>query len=169
MAIMNKRVRKNIIIRIAGEEDIKDIYNILSNAFLPYIKFYTKEAYQSTVASPHIIKKRINDKKVTILVAELDNEIIGTASFKIEQEYVYLYSMAVDPIFQKNGVGHILLDEIIKFTSDEKIKTISIYSYDPLKDAIRFYRSNGFKKSGKKQDYHGVTVFEMTREIIFTK
>ena len=169
MAIMNKRVRKNIIIRIAVEEDIKDIYNILSNAFSPYIKFYTKEAYQATVASPYILKKRINDKKVTILVVELDNEIIGTASFHIEQEYVYLYSMAVDPIFQKNGFGHILLDEIIKFTSDEKIKTILIYSYYPLKDAIRFYTANGFKKSGKKHDYHGVTVFEMTREIISTK
>jgi N-acetylglutamate synthase-like GNAT family acetyltransferase len=163
---MNKIIKKNIIIRTAEEEDIKDIYNILSNAFSPYTKFYTKTAYQATVVSPNILKKRIQDNKANILVAELDNKIIGTASFYKKQDYIYLYSMAVDPVFQKNGVGNILLNKIIKFTTNEKIKKILIYSYYPLKDAIRFYESNGFKKSGKKLDYHGINVFEMIRVII---
>ena len=73
--------------------------------------------------------------------------------------------MAVDPAFQNNGVGNYLLDEIIKYTITEKIKKISIDTYYPLKDAIHFYQSNGFKKTGKTTDYYGIEVFEMIKEI----
>jgi ribosomal-protein-alanine N-acetyltransferase len=164
---MNNRIRKNIIIERAKGKNAHQIHNILSNAFSPYIKYYTNEAYQSTVASPQVLKRRIRNRKTTVLVVIYNNKIIGTASFQKRSEFIYLYSMAVDPAFQNNGVGKFLLEKIIKFTINKKFKKISIDSYYPLKNAIRFYESNGFKKTGETKNYHGIEVFEMIKEIVF--
>jgi ribosomal protein S18 acetylase RimI-like enzyme len=162
---MNNKIIKNITIKRAKEENAHQIHNVLSNAFSQYIQYYTNDAYQSTVASPQVLKRRIRNRKITVLVAIYNNKIIGTASFQKKSEFIYLYSMAVDPAFQNNGVGNFLLDDIIKLTISKKFKKISIDSFHPLKDAIHFYESNGFKKTGVTKDYHGIEVFEMIKEI----
>jgi ribosomal-protein-alanine N-acetyltransferase len=164
---MNNKIRKNITIEKAKEENAQQIHNVLSKAFSPYFQYYTNEAYQATVASSQVFKKRIRNKRTNVLIANYDNKIIGTASIQKKSGYIYIYSMAVDPAFQNNGVGQYLLDEIIKYAIREKIKKISIESYYPLKNAIYFYESNGFKKTGKSKDYHGIEVFEMIKEIKF--
>ena len=167
MVIMNNIIRENVSIERAKEENAQQIHNVLSNAFSPYFQYYTYEAYQATVVSPQIVKKRIRDKNTIVLIANYNDKIIGTASFQKKSGYIYIFSMAVDPAFQNNGIGHFLLEEIIKHSRCEKIKKISIKSSHPLKDAVYFYKSNGFKKTGKTNDYHGIEVFEMIKEIVF--
>ena len=41
----------DLIIRPTNSSDMENIYHILSEAFKPYKKHYTKEAYEATVLS----------------------------------------------------------------------------------------------------------------------
>jgi len=73
--------------------------------------------------------------------------------------------MAVDPVFQKRGIGRFILDATCRIAKGKKINFISLYSYRPLENALRLYRIYGFKETGVKRDLFGIELFEMILDI----
>jgi ribosomal protein S18 acetylase RimI-like enzyme len=156
----------NIQIRKANISDIQEIHETLSESFEPYKQHYTEEAHKATVISPTEIEKRLTDQKSVVLLAVYNNKIVGTASIKIEQNgNFYLRSMGVKPNYQGLGIGICILEEINRIAKKEDCKVISLECYEPLKKATRLYEKFGFRRTGRKRDYHGLIVFEMIKEI----
>jgi len=152
----------DLIIRRANSSDTENIYHILFKAFKPYKKYYTNEAYKATVISTDEIEKRINNPEINILVTLLNNRIVGTASI-LEKNHnnLYISTMAVNPQYQKKGIGYQLLEYISNFAREKNLHQLSLESYKPLKSAIRLYEKYGFKKTGKKRYYYDIEIFEM--------
>ena len=153
----------NICIKKADIKNAKQIHSILLHAFKPYVNSYTKQAYQQTVLSPEIIKKRICNTKIVVLIALYNDSIIGTASIQKKNTDLYLFSMAVDPLYQTIGVGTLLMNEIKTRALDMGCKCIFLETYHRLKKAIKFYNKHGFRRTGNTRDYYGITVFEMKK------
>ena len=154
----------DFIIRPANIFDAKNIHHILSEAFKPYKEFYTKEAYNNTVISTDKIIKRINNPDFYIIVALIEDKIVGTTTIYNENHNcLHILTMAVDPQFQKKGIGYNLLSYIHNIAREKKFQQISLESYKPLKKAIALYEKYGFKKTTKKRHYHGIEIFEMIK------
>jgi len=149
--------------RIATFDDARAIHEIIAEAFEPYKKYYTKEAYNATVVSIAKIEKRLRKREV--LVATHDNKIVGTASIRIEGKNIHISSMAVKPDYQGKGVGLQILREINELAIRKKCKTISLECFYPLRKAIKLYEKFGFKKTGKIRNYYGIKIFGMLKEI----
>ena len=79
------QIKNEIKIRKADNNDIQEIYEILSESYEPYKPHYTEEAYRATVISPSEIENRLTDQKSVVLVAVYNDKIAGTASIKIEE------------------------------------------------------------------------------------
>lgn len=133
-----------------------------------YKEYYTDEAFRATVISPEEIVKRINGSKRDVLAAICGVKVVGTASMTLKNEgNIYLQSMAVEPSYQNRGVGNHIMDRIQDIADREDCTSISLECFMPLYNAIRFYQQYGFRKTGKRRNYHGITVFEMKKQIIY--
>lgn len=75
------------------------------------------------------------------LVAEIDNQIIGTAALE-ESE---LCTFFVSPDFQGKGIGTLLIKAIENIAAENKIKKIKFAS---SLSAVSFYEKMGYRKNG---------------------
>lgn len=104
---MNKQEsRGHIVVRNVSVADSEMIYDVLVDAFSPFGKHYTTAARKATIMSPYEIEECIRDDKHDILVATLNNKIVGTVTLQIRDEGdIYVRSIAVSQCCQGRGVG----------------------------------------------------------------
>jgi len=80
------------------------------------------------------------------IVAEQNHKIIGfLIGIKLKINKAKILMISVEPIYQRQKIGEKLLNEFIKITIKEKIKTIELEVRIDNKKAIKFYEKNGFK------------------------
>jgi ribosomal protein S18 acetylase RimI-like enzyme len=155
-----------VLIRLAVKQDVGAIYKILSDAFKPYKQSYTEQAYHATASWEGEIQRRIDDPEAETLVATYGDEIVGTVSAYMDtKRRLYIRSMAVKPGYQGRGVGRQILERIERIAREKGCRTLVLECYEPLARAQKIYERYGFKRTGEERHYHGITVFEMTREI----
>jgi N-acetylglutamate synthase-like GNAT family acetyltransferase len=155
-----------ITIRDALESDAGLIHAILSEAFRPYREHYTEEAYNVTVCSVQEIIRRIDDDRFDVLVAEYNNQVVGTAAMYMSKKgKVYLSSMAVRPTVQGKGAGYYLLKTVEHRARERDCEVVVLECCEFLRMAIGLYKRMGYKRTGRKRPYHGVEVFEMQRQL----
>jgi len=161
----NLHNKDEAIIRKALFKDVREIHRVLQESFEPYQGEYTEQAYQATVVSQKEIEKRISDPEIEVLVAFYDDQIVGTVMINLQgEDDLYVRSMAVTPNSQGKGIGRAILEQIQSRAVVKGCKTISLECYEPLKSAIKLYERFGFRRTGRKRYYHGITIFEMKKE-----
>lgn len=156
-------IDKGIIIRKAEAKDIEAIHNILTDAFTPYHKDYSEKAYRITVSSTDVFRERLKDPDKRVFVAQVKDEIVGTATIDISKNSIYLQNMAVRSRIQRRGIGIAILETIERYAQEHGIKKIILECYEPLAKAIKLYRKFGFKRTGKTRSYYGISIFEMKK------
>ncbi|WP_195428229.1 GNAT family N-acetyltransferase [Clostridium sp. D46t1_190503_E9] len=128
-----------INIRKISISDYRDIY--LLNKELGYL--YPEEKVREK------IKYIIENKKDIILVAYIENNIIG---YIHGGEYELLYSdslinilgFVVKESYRKNGVGTALINKLEEIARENKFSGIRLVSGIDRENAHRFYERNGY-------------------------
>ena len=128
-----------VSIRRVSISDYKYIYML--NKELGYL--YEEEKVRKK------IKYIIENKKDIILVAYINNNIIG---YIHGSEYELLYSdslinilgFVVKESYRKNGVGTALIDKLEEIAIEKKYSGIRLVSGIDREDAHRFYERNGY-------------------------
>jgi len=164
--LSSSKTKDSVEIRIARKDDVKDICAVLCASFELYRHHYTERAYRATVSSLHEMEKRIDDSKAVVLVAIYKNEIAGTASVRIRNnDDLHIRSMAVKPNCQGKGIGWLILERISELAKQRRCRTISLECFEPLTKAVALYNACGFSRTSKTRKYHGITVFEMKKNV----
>ncbi|MBS6500032.1 MAG: GNAT family N-acetyltransferase [Clostridium sp.] len=126
-------------IRKVSISDYKDIY--LLNKELGYL--YEEEKVREK------IKYIIENEKDIILVAYIDNNIVG---YIHGSEYELLYSdslinilgFVVKESYRKNGIGTALINKLEGIAREKKYSGIRLVSGIERENAHRFYERNGY-------------------------
>jgi GNAT superfamily N-acetyltransferase len=100
------------------------------------------------------IEKMIEASHISVLVAEIDSEIIGSGYARIEtakpylkhDNYAYLGFMYTDPKHRGKGVNAKIIEELKKWCRSRKITELRLDVYNDNPSAIRAYEKVGFKK-----------------------
>jgi predicted N-acetyltransferase YhbS len=149
-----------VTIRQATEQDAAGVLACLRAAFAPFEIAYTPEAFEDTVLTPELLRKRM--ATMSVLVAMNDGGVIvGTISYApVGGGTGNLRGMAVSPDWHGRGVA----EQLLAVAEDELRKSgclrVTLTTTAPLKRAMRFYEKNGFRRSGKTADFFGMDVFE---------
>jgi len=145
-----------ITVRRARLEDIEDIYNVIKLGFENYRKIgYREAAIQSAIVSEPEIQRRINEE--LMLVAEIDEQIVGTVTGTTKYESMYVKALATHPSFQNLGVGTRLMEEIEKEAVKVGCYKISLYTTPVMKSAIHIYEKCRYEREGVlKKQFHGI-------------
>lgn len=150
-------------VRPAEELDIPSMLDCLSAAFEPFRESYTREAYLHTTLNEELGRERLASMHVLIAI-DTGQRVLGTLTWHLKGEsWGHLRGMAVLPEFQGTGVAQALLDRALAALRQEGCHRVTLRTTEPLARAVRFYEKNGFRDSGIRADFHGMTVTERIR------
>ncbi|MCX6722994.1 MAG: N-acetyltransferase [Candidatus Staskawiczbacteria bacterium] len=99
-------------------------------------------------------ENELNKKTATVYLVLKDKNIVGDVSYdKKSDELVEITGFAIDPKFQKQGIGKQVLTII--FEELKNIKTIKLVTHPENSVAIKIYLSFGFIIKGWNDNYYG--------------
>jgi ribosomal protein S18 acetylase RimI-like enzyme len=153
---MHKRISA---LRKATAVDSAGILECLQAAFAPYRSHYTPEAFIDTVLTPGALNNRLAAMSVFVAVSG-SGEIVGTIGCQVlGASEGHIRGMAVLPAWQGSGAAAQLLQLVETEMSSRGCTHITLDTTEPLRQAMRFYEKNGFRKSGKITDFFGMSLF----------
>jgi ribosomal protein S18 acetylase RimI-like enzyme len=90
-------------------------------------------------------KREIIEKGGQIFFIKLNYQIVGTVSLIKKYNTVFeLGKMAITSSAQGHGLGQKLLEHCLKFSEEQGIKKLILYSNTQLKTALHLYKKFGF-------------------------
>ena len=125
-------------IRKANKKDIPALIKIVKG--VPSIEDYPGEYDKS------LFEKMLKDKETILLIAEIENQVVGFKEFKIDKgaKRVYGESIAVSKDYRKQGIGLTLFNAMEDYAKKHEFKRISFIVRDWNESM------NSLAKKGKK-------------------
>ncbi len=153
-----KQMSKNLpltneFIRRVKLEDAKEL-SLLVSGLLPYLFKQVPSWFEEEI-SKESFEKRLKDKSYEHYIYIIDKKIVGFIAIK---EKNHLFHLFVDESFHKKGIAKKLF-ECVKTNMDVTNMKVNASLY-----SIPVYRSFGFKKSGKEENYQGLEYQPMVYE-----
>ena len=151
---LDKRVvLKNLVVRKAEFQDVDGIHEVLKRAFerLEESGYSSQAAKAAIVDSEEITKRMHLDGHV--LVAELNNEIVGTVSGFEKHGSMHVCSLAVHPAHQNCGVAHQLMERLEMIGHRQGCYKLFLHTAWAMKEAIQLYENLGYMKEGDLREH----------------
>lgn len=106
-----------------------------------------------TPVSYYSLEEMIVNDESCVVVAEVDDEIVGSGSARIKrarhyldhQEYAYLGFMFTKPEFRGKGINKQIIDLLFKWAEKQGLTEVRLTVYQDNLAAIRAYEKTGFK------------------------
>ena len=141
----------SIIIRQATLNDMSSVLEIVNYEILHSTSIWEYDLRTLAQQEAIFIDKQVHN--FPFLVAEKEGKIVGFGAygsfrFKIGYRFTVEHSVYVDKDFHGNGIGKLLLSELISLARNQKLHTmIGVIDAENV-NSIRFHENMGFKKSG---------------------
>jgi GNAT superfamily N-acetyltransferase len=152
-----------VLIRAAVDIDCSGILHCLAEAFEPYRRDYTAQAFSDTVLDQQTFQHRM--PAMHILVAESQSRIVGTIAGAVARDEGHLRGMAVLPKWRGTGLASRLLIAIESWLKENGCSRVALDTTLPLTPAMRFYEKNGYVRSGKVSDFFGMPLVEFSKNL----
>ncbi len=123
-------------------EDLESIKNILASDFDNFWNFDVLEDELEC------------DNSYVIVAKNTDNTIVGFAGLKTILDEADIMNIVVKKDFRHNGIGSILLENLINYSKNTNMKTITLEVNENNLSAIRLYDKFSFDKLGIRKKYY---------------
>lgn len=134
--IMNLKLSKMSI------EDLKSIKNVLASEFDNFWSY-------------DVLEEELECDNSYVIVAKVDeNVIVGFAGLKVILDEADIMNIVVKKDFRHNGIGSVLLENLINYSKDLNLKTITLEVNENNLSAIRLYDKFSFDKLGIRKNYY---------------
>ncbi|TQV85541.1 GNAT family N-acetyltransferase [Aliikangiella coralliicola] len=143
----------DIIIRKATQTDLPTLLSF-EQGIIEYERPFDPTLKREKI-SYYDIEKMIDDNQVEVLVAEYQNELIGSGYAKIVQskpylthsQHCYLGFMYVSPNHRGRGVNQLIVNGLKEWALSRGINEIRLEVYGENAGAIKAYEKAGFKRN----------------------
>ena len=139
---MPDEIKNWIKIRRAKAEDTETLWELDKRCFsLPW--------------SREDFARDLNDNILsTYLVAEADSMIIADVGIWVVLDECHIMTIAVEPDWQKQGIGTMLMLEILRYAREAGATSYTLEVRRSNKAAIALYEKFGFTISGYRRSYY---------------
>lgn len=141
-----------MILRKAQEQDIKTLLEFEQGVISAERPF--NETLTGSNVNYYDLNYLITSENATLIVAEKNNEIVASGYALIKQiekdfysftKYAYLGFMYVKPEHRGQGINQLIIEELIRWSKENKISEIRLEVYDLNQMAVKAYKKAGFK------------------------
>lgn len=101
-----------------------------------------------------IIKDMTENKLAFYLVAELNETVIGYVGIWNVIDEGHINNVAVSPLYRRQHIGTVLIDTLIKATTEAGIKRHTLEVREGNEAARALYSKFGFKEAGVRAKYY---------------
>ncbi len=123
-------------------EDLKSIKNVLASEFDNFWSY-------------DVLEEELECDNSYVIVAKADeNTIVGFAGLKVILDEADIMNIVVKKDFRHNGIGSVLLENLINYSKDLNLKTITLEVNENNLSAIRLYDKFSFDKLGIRKNYY---------------
>lgn len=85
---------------------------------------------------------------------QLEQRMIGYGILSVAMDEAHLLNLAIDPEFQKRGLGRKVLHFLLDMAEKKGADTIFLEVRDSNRSAIALYLDEGFNQIGLRNDYY---------------
>lgn len=140
-----------VTIRITKTEDIPEILEIINHEILHSTAIWDYEI--RTLEQQTSILELKNEQHFPFIVAEKENKIVGLGTygsfrFKVGDRFTVEHSVYVHKDFHGNGIGKLLLLELISLAKAQNLHTMIGVIDSENQSSITFHEKFGFKTVG---------------------
>lgn len=129
-------------ITFAKTTDAPIIHDLMIQAFMEYEnEVPPSSALEETVQS---VSAALNDGEQAI-ICYIDDESVGMVRFRVKEDYVYFYRLAVIPIKQGQGIAKKLLNSLEMYAIEQEKATIQCKVRMAVPKNIALYHSLGYR------------------------
>jgi ribosomal protein S18 acetylase RimI-like enzyme len=133
-----------------------------------------REVFQSYLEDIVDVRSRLTDSE--LLVAELDGRLAGTVTLYLHsaaesrvwpEGWASVRLLGVLPDYRQRGIGRALMEECIRRSKKEGIRTLGLHTTEAMATAKKMYESMGFARM-PEFDFHprpGVVVMAYRLDI----
>lgn len=131
----------NVSIRNATKNDVPQIIDLIKE-----LAIYEKALHEVKITQEELENDGFGDNPVFwIIVAELDNKIIGMSFYYIRYSTwtgrnIYLEDLVVKEEYRRLGVGKLLFDETVSVAKTQNVRQMIWQVLDWNEPAINFYK-----------------------------
>ena len=123
-------------------EDLKSIKNVLASDFDNFWSY-------------DVLEEELECDNSYVIVAKVgENTIVGFAGLKVILDEADIMNIVVKKDFRHNGIGSVLLENLINYSKDLNLKTITLEVNENNLSAIRLYDKFSFDKLGIRKNYY---------------
>ena len=101
-----------------------------------------------------ILRELKENKFATLLVATVNEEVVGYVDFWVTFDSATICQIAVHPNYQRQHIGSLLLEEVLKECYAKKVLTITLEVRESNSKGINFYTKHGFNQFLVKPNYY---------------
>lgn len=169
---MNKHLtinNKKIIIRRPNENDAENLIAYAKILFASTDQVLTtlQEYTISLEDEKTWINNSLNNLNSIILIAELDNQVVGLLDFSTKNKkkiaHIGEFGVSVHPAYQRNGIGQKLIETLLDWAvQNAQIEKVFLNVFATNQRAINLYKKFGFVEEGR----HIKAIKQLTGEYI---
>ncbi|HLG38736.1 MAG TPA: GNAT family N-acetyltransferase [Chitinophagaceae bacterium] len=150
----------NLSLTIANLNEAALISDLRNNAAQHLTEQYGKGQWSYHTNEKTVINSMTGKSKV--LVTKNNDEIVGTLCLQTKKPWaidasyftkvvqpLYLVDMAIQPSWQRKGIGSYMLHEVKPFVISWPAEAIRLDAYDAESGAGGFYRKSGYTERGR--------------------
>jgi ribosomal protein S18 acetylase RimI-like enzyme len=144
--------------RAAREQDIDALVQLINAAYRPTTGMagWTHEA--AIIDGPRIAPSSVFDTlqavDTTLLVAEVEERIVGCVEVRVDGNEAYIGTLAVSPSMQDRGLGKALLNEAEQFAGRRwKITRAVMIVLSGRQELMDFYLRRGYVRTGELKSF----------------
>ena len=101
-----------------------------------------------------ILREFKENKFAHLLVATINEEVVGYVDFWVTFDSATICQIAVHPNYQRQHIGSLLLEEVLKECYAKKVLTITLEVRESNSKGINFYTKHGFNQFLVKPNYY---------------
>ena len=116
----------------------------------------------------NVLKDELQSDNSTYLVAKINSNIVGFAGIKVVLDEADIMNVIVKKNFRNQGIGALLLDNIISHCSELEIKKINLEVSSDNLTAIHLYKKFGFEQVGNRKNYYSSEADAILMSLILT-
>lgn len=140
-----------IKIRPYKTDDTRAILDIINHNILYSTALYDYKI-RSYEQQQNILEEKVS-KNFPVVVAELDGQVVGFgmySEFRFREAYKFTveHSVYVSDAFHGNGIGKLLLQELISLARQQKLHTMIAVIDAENQGSVEFHEKFGFKTVG---------------------
>ncbi len=149
---------QRIVVRKASPDDADIIAALTDAAYTRYISRLGRKPQPMTADYRQIAAEH------PVWLLYLDDQPAGVLVLMYEPEGVLIYSVAVSPPYQKQGLGRRLLAWAEEQARQAGYSRIRLYTNEHMEENIALYRRLGYEET-KRETYMGSTLIHMAKQV----